>query len=321
MSTADQMAAPSPDGSFEKVHEDTAPKRMARPVQPELRLALDLWRHRYREEHGAMNVASVCYEFSVVGRAFDLWVEAAQRKEVAPPAQPTEASPRSSRATIPHAHTTATPPPKKLMAMTHARRKTPNRSRPARNKAAIDPASPRATATSPQTSTTRYREVTESPPGPTRLGTPASVNPLYNRFATEPPSCLRPAWPLRPAYPPAGPTQDTPFKDWQRALRRNAQANCDARARDWAFRASYLADVRLMTPSKVVPWHVDDGEASHRKLAAAVESLAIRSSATHATPAGDESLGRALSGWSSFELRAARALALQGPPREFVVNM
>ena len=323
MATADEMSAPSPP-SLEKLgtsgalalpgaYLDRTPKFVARLVLPELRRALDIWRCRYRDEHGAMSMASVCYEFSIVGRAFDQWIEAAQYKEVAPPAAKPPPRVRET-----HVRTTALPPPE-LLAMRHARRKTPNRSRPARNKAAIDPRSSRATATSPQSSITRYRPVTSSPPGPTRLGTPASVNPLYNTFAREPPSCLRPDWPLRPAYPPVGSTPDAPFEDWQRALRRNAQANCDARARDWAFRASYLTDVRLMTPSKVVPWHVDDGEPSHRKLAGAIECLSTRSSELEATAAGNEQLGRALAGWSSFELHRARALALEG--REFVVNL
>ena len=95
-------------------------------------------------------------------------------------------------------------------------------------------------------------------------------------------------------------------------------SNAAARARDWRTRRAWLNDRRENTPSKIVPWHVEDGDYSHRNLLDATGKLDCRASDTDKIVAGDELLGRTVTGWSSFIKTREHALALEG--MELVLN-
>jgi len=131
------------------------------------------------------------------------------------------------------------------------------------------------------------------------------------------PSCLRKDWPSccpRGAMDGRGnlPKRDVSYQAWQRALRQNAEANNAARAKDWAARTQALQQMRLSTPSKIVPWHLTDGSVSHLGLATATDDLYMRTQATVTAPAGDEQLGRSLAGWPSYAPHRMRALLMSG---------
>jgi len=125
-----------------------------------------------------------------------------------------------------------------------------------------------------------------------------------------PPSCARDAWPRR--TPETELTRDQPYQTWQRALRRNKAANCTARANDWAARSAWLTHTRITTPSKLVPWHVDDGTLSYRRMAESIEEVSSRARMTELTHPGDDHLGRIVAGWPSFIERRSAALAQLG---------
>lgn len=136
----------------------------------------------------------------------------------------------------------------------------------------------------------------------------------------KPPSCLRASWPLRSAAT-TDYSQDKPYQQWRKVLKRDRVANCQARADDWSYRAADLAETKLMTPSRILPWHVDDGSESSQRLAASIAAIAARATHTEATTAmgvGDERLGRAVAGWTSFEDTRAKALSYHG--LELVLN-
>lgn len=140
--------------------------------------------------------------------------------------------------------------------------------------------------------------------------------PWYNSKTA---SCFRhQAWPECHAPPEGYARRDVSWQEWQRALRRNAESNAAARARDWRTRRAWLNDRRENTPSKIVPWHVEDGDYSHRNLLDATGKLDCRASATDNTVAGDELLGRTVAGWSSFIKTREHALSLEG--MELVLN-
>jgi hypothetical protein len=136
------------------------------------------------------------------------------------------------------------------------------------------------------------------------------TTPWYNSKTA---SCFRhQAWPEQHAPPEGYARRDVSWQEWQRALHQNAESNAAARARDWRTRGAWLQDRRENTPSKIVPWHVEDGDYSHQNMYEATEKLMHRAFNTDKTVAGDEKLGRTVTGWSSFINRREHALALEG---------
>ena len=139
--------------------------------------------------------------------------------------------------------------------------------------------------------------------------------PWYNERTA---SCIRKAWPERNPYPADGAKRDASWKDWQWAIKANVEANCRARARDWATRRAWLEDRRINTPSKIVPWHVSDGGPSHRNMCEATDKLVTRVTHVETAPSINEELGRDLTGHDPWYNTRSRALLER--KMELIVN-
>ena len=122
--------------------------------------------------------------------------------------------------------------------------------------------------------------------------------------------CSAVGTPRPPTPPKSSPRRDATHQDWQKALKRNAEANKSARAKDWALRAERLNEVRHLTPSKIVPWHLEDGKMAHANLAQSIAEMKNRARSTDATIPGDERLGRVLAGWPSYAERREKVLTI-----------
>lgn len=122
--------------------------------------------------------------------------------------------------------------------------------------------------------------------------------------------CSAVGTPRPPTPPKSSPRRDATHQDWQKALKRNAEANKSARAKDWALRAERLNEVRHYTPSRIVPWHLEDGKMAHANLAQSIAEMKNRARSTDATIPGDERLGRVLAGWPSYAERREKVLTI-----------
>ena len=302
MATFDDMRERSPNDSKKKSREGLANEGvMGEPQvgvklrphdeqfnarrQRSLRTALNLWAS-CSNYAVPLHLASTCNEFAALGKAFDRWQAHPGRDESVTP-QVLRWIPGMQGAT--RARSFVVP----------RRRVTPTRQRPA-NKVR----SPRALD--------RCIDVSEAIDVRDILDLPLfTAHAMLAR--ARPPSCLRQDWPSRtPAAPYPAPRdarphrRDAPYQDWQRALRRNGTANTIARAKDWAYRSAMLSDVRNGTPSKIQPWHVNDGSYSYCNIVAAADRLNARARETLATPDGDDHLGHVLAG-SVVTERSVRA--------------
>ena len=227
-----------------------------------------------------LHLASTCNDFAALGRAFDRWQAHAGGD--------TYLSPKTIQWT-PELQG-ATPPTRTSASVVPRRRVTPTRQRPASKAKSrtVYTSHPTPDRSVDVSDAIDVRDIFDVPLTPGR----ASARAMLARAG--PPSCLRQDWPSRtPAQPLR---RDAPYQDWQRALARNRTANTIGRAKDWAYRSAVLSDVKHGTPSKIQPWHVDDGSYSYRNIVAATAMLNARARETLATPAGDDDLGHVLAG-------------------------
>ena len=59
-----------------------------------------------------------------------------------------------------------------------------------------------------------------------------------------------------------------------------------------------------------MPWHVDDGCDSHRRLSASIEQITSHAKRKETAAFGDEDVGRIVTGWGPFMNHRDNALAL-----------
>ena len=295
----------------------------ARDLQ-HMHVAFVRWAFQARMRLVPLSMAPLCADFARLGDAFDAWVACVQQvQNVKPP------SPKLSAV----AQRSVKMSPRKLRASPNRRRpeaRTRNSSSLSSGSKiwSEEPAeSPKANATSPSvsprqgTATFEFRcrppwtnGSSRWPSGAVAVSPTTPREPRHKYEAT----CMRADWPkpiqefgivtalqshMTPHIASAQhswprvrtPGADIPYREWQSSLKSNAEAKKAARARDWAFRSFVLSNTRIMTPSRVVPWHIERGAVSH-----ASKLLAARTAEIKATLGGDEVLGRELVGWPAF---------------------
>jgi len=160
------------------------------------------------------------------------------------------------------------------------RRKTPNRRRPrtSLHPVAILPAADDASPSHPSLRAAGEPSESGSSASTRSSTTTVTISDVVAVVASESSEGVDEAARSMPSQP--SPRRDASFQRWQDALRRNREANARARASEWSMRAHELRGMRLQTPPKVVPWHVEDGGASHHNLEQAIEVLSVRASVT-----------------------------------------
>ena len=337
MSTLEEMEAPSPKSSSRGRTASAAPyasqssdaaDAVPRLSRSEIIWAFNLWRGQSLEV-AQCRLAAMCANASSTAKAFDRWALSLAIRLDARGHLNTEAGKEDSESkhvAIGPVDESSTAETMGLPSAMRQRRKTPNRRRPPTACEGIQTLRPqlsgipavRESANGSTSSLRRSRAVAAAPSYGWPIWSPALDGRHPAPVSPQAPSCMRRDRPPRFPRQSGGlagnscvlPERDASYQAWRQALRRNAAANNAARAKDWAARRQALKQMRLATPSRVVPWHVSDGSLSHVSLVAATADLCLRTQSTRTVPAGDERLGRTLAGWASFAPCRAHALSM-----------